>query len=91
MATTLAQLENEAESLREQINHHNYRYYVLDDPEITDAEYDHLMRRSNSSISSALIAFPSDNIMRRWRTAANSWLGAAPTRWVGESRVRISG
>src|SRR5215469_500632 len=41
----IAQLEAEAESLREQINHHNYRYYVLDDPEITDAEYDHLMRR----------------------------------------------
>src|SRR5713101_6656891 len=39
------QLETEAESLREQINHHNYRYYVLDDPEITDAEYDRLMRR----------------------------------------------
>jgi len=45
MATTLEQLEIEAESLREQINHHNYRYYVLDDPEITDAEYDRLMRR----------------------------------------------
>jgi DNA ligase (NAD+) len=42
---TLEQLEKEAESLREQINHHNYRYYVLDDPEITDAEYDRLMRR----------------------------------------------
>ncbi|HJU11324.1 MAG TPA: NAD-dependent DNA ligase LigA [Candidatus Binataceae bacterium] len=42
---TVAQLETEAESLREQINHHNYRYYVLDDPEITDAEYDRLMRR----------------------------------------------
>ena len=41
----LEQLESEAESLREQINHHNYRYYVLDDPEITDAEYDLLMRR----------------------------------------------
>jgi len=41
----LAQFEREAESLREQINHHNYRYYVLDDPEITDAEYDRLMRR----------------------------------------------
>ena len=26
--------------LREQINHHNYRYYVLDSPEISDAEYD---------------------------------------------------
>src|SRR5712692_10733393 len=45
MATSLQQLETETESLREQINHHNYRYYVLDDPAITDAEYDQLMRR----------------------------------------------
>ncbi|MDZ7662720.1 NAD-dependent DNA ligase LigA [Thiohalophilus sp.] len=30
--------------LREQIDYHNYRYYVLDDPEIPDAEYDRLMR-----------------------------------------------
>ena len=30
-------------ALREQINHHNYRYYVLDDPEIPDAEYDRTM------------------------------------------------
>lgn len=30
--------------LRGQINHHNYRYYVLDSPEISDAEYDLLMR-----------------------------------------------
>ena len=34
-----------AEKLREAINHHNYRYYVLDDPETSDAEYDELMRR----------------------------------------------
>lgn len=34
-----------AESLREQIRYHNYRYYVLDDPEISDAEYDALMRQ----------------------------------------------
>ncbi|MEJ5185565.1 MAG: NAD-dependent DNA ligase LigA [Candidatus Geothermincolales bacterium] len=33
-----------AEELREQINYHNYRYYVLDDPVITDEEYDALMR-----------------------------------------------
>jgi len=26
--------------LRAQIEHHNYRYYVLDDPEVSDAEYD---------------------------------------------------
>jgi DNA ligase (NAD+) len=29
--------------LREQIRHHEYRYYVLDDPEISDAEFDRLM------------------------------------------------
>jgi DNA ligase (NAD+) len=32
------------EQLREQIEHHNYRYYVLDDPEIPDARFDALMR-----------------------------------------------
>jgi DNA ligase (NAD+) len=42
---SLAHIEAEAEKLREQINHHNFRYHVLDDPEITDAEYDQLMRR----------------------------------------------
>ena len=30
--------------LRETINHHNYRYYVLDSPQISDAEYDALMK-----------------------------------------------
>ncbi|MCK4402863.1 MAG: NAD-dependent DNA ligase LigA [Dehalococcoidia bacterium] len=32
------------EELRGLINYHNYRYYVLDSPEISDAEYDELMR-----------------------------------------------
>jgi DNA ligase (NAD+) len=32
------------EELRKAINYHNYRYYVLDDPEISDAEYDALFR-----------------------------------------------
>ncbi|MFC1929991.1 NAD-dependent DNA ligase LigA [Chloroflexota bacterium] len=32
------------EKLRDQINHHNYLYYVLDSPEVSDAEYDRLMR-----------------------------------------------
>jgi DNA ligase (NAD+) len=30
-------------ALREQIENHNYRYYVLDDPSVSDAEYDKLM------------------------------------------------
>jgi len=33
-----------AQALREQIEHHNYQYYVLDQPEIPDAEYDRLFR-----------------------------------------------
>ncbi|HKV56103.1 MAG TPA: NAD-dependent DNA ligase LigA [Candidatus Binataceae bacterium] len=45
MAANLEQLEAQAEALREQINHHNYRYYVLDEPEVTDAEYDQLLRK----------------------------------------------
>ncbi|MBB6213951.1 DNA ligase (NAD+) [Anaerosolibacter carboniphilus] len=36
----LAKINN----LREQINHHNYRYYVLDTPEISDYAYDQLMK-----------------------------------------------
>lgn len=35
---------NRVKELRKQINHHNYRYYVLDSPEISDAEYDRLMQ-----------------------------------------------
>jgi len=33
-----------AAELREQLNYHNYRYYVLDNPEIPDAEYDRMLR-----------------------------------------------
>lgn len=33
-----------AAALRDRIRQHNYRYYVLDDPSVSDAEYDLLMR-----------------------------------------------
>ncbi|WP_294041928.1 NAD-dependent DNA ligase LigA [Thiolapillus sp.] len=39
-----ASIRARAEDLRRQIDYHNYRYYVLDDPEIPDSEYDRLMR-----------------------------------------------
>ena len=42
---TREQAEKEIETLRKQIHYHNYRYYVLDAPEISDAEYDRLFRR----------------------------------------------
>ncbi|MCP5449995.1 MAG: NAD-dependent DNA ligase LigA [Gammaproteobacteria bacterium] len=36
--------QHRAAWLRERLNWHGYRYYVLDDPEIPDAEYDRLFR-----------------------------------------------
>src|SRR5271154_4202031 len=41
---TVANSPTKIASLREQILHHEYRYYVLDDPEISDAAFDALMR-----------------------------------------------
>ncbi len=38
-------VEAEIEDLREKLHHHEHLYYVLDQPEISDAEYDRMMRR----------------------------------------------
>jgi len=38
-------IEKEIEKLRNDIRHHEYRYYVLDNPEISDFEFDQLMHR----------------------------------------------
>jgi len=35
----------EVEELRQKIRHHDYKYYVLDNPSISDKEYDDLMKR----------------------------------------------
>jgi len=39
----MADIHKRLRELRDQINYHNYRYHVLDDPVIADAEYDRLM------------------------------------------------
>ena len=31
-------------NLRQELHRHNYRYHVLDDPEVSDAEYDRMMK-----------------------------------------------
>ena len=76
----LEQLEGEAQSLREQLNHHNYRYYVLDDPEITDTEYDRLMRR----LEELEQAYPE----LRTRDSPTQRVGAAPSQEFGVVRHR---
>ena len=43
MATrTQKDVQKRLDELREEVNHHLYRYHVLDEPEISDAEYDRL-------------------------------------------------
>ena len=39
-----ASAEKKIQALVAEVNHHNYRYYVLGDPDIPDAEYDRLMQ-----------------------------------------------
>lgn len=39
-----SQIVQKVEDLRKALHRHNYRYYVLDDPEISDAEYDRMMQ-----------------------------------------------
>ena len=38
-------IESRINELKDEINYHNYRYYVLDDPELSDYEYDKLYRQ----------------------------------------------
>jgi DNA ligase (NAD+) len=40
----IAEAKQKINKLHELLNYHNHRYYVLDSPEISDAEYDKLMR-----------------------------------------------
>src|SRR5690606_19227965 len=44
MALSKGEAQKRIGELREELNRHNYLYYVLDQPEISDAEYDRLYR-----------------------------------------------
>jgi DNA ligase (NAD+) len=43
--TTEITMQQRVDQLREQVRYHQYRYYILDDPEISDAEFDALFRQ----------------------------------------------
>lgn len=45
MPTARKEIEKKIESLRDQIRHHEYRYFVVDDPEISDFEFDKLVEQ----------------------------------------------
>jgi len=43
-AATNPEIVKKIQDLKKRLHHHNHRYYVLDDPEISDSEYDRLMQ-----------------------------------------------
>ena len=45
MARAAQDVRQEVDRLRRELEHHDHRYHVLDDPEISDAEYDALFRK----------------------------------------------
>src|SRR6266550_2495758 len=48
MATAANDVQRRIDSLREKLRHHEHRYYVLDSPEISDAEFDRLINELKS-------------------------------------------
>ena len=74
-------LRKRAEELRKEINYHNYRYYVLDDPVVSDAQYDKLLRELQQIESDHPGLITPDSPTRR--------VGAAPLSEFGEVRHKI--
>lgn len=69
------------EELRTQLHHHNYLYYVLDTPEIADAEYDRLLRELQALEAQYPEAITPDSPTQR--------VGAEPLKAFGTVRHEL--
>jgi DNA ligase (NAD+) len=70
-----------ARELHAQLHEHNYRYYTKDDPLISDAEYDQLLRELQSLEAQYPELITTDSPARR--------VGAAPLKGFGEVRHEV--
>jgi DNA ligase (NAD+) len=77
----LNKLRSHADELRRELNEHNYRYYVLDAPVISDAQYDKLLRELQEIETTHPELLTPDSPTQR--------VGAAPSKAFGEVRHRI--
>ncbi|MFQ5518683.1 MAG: NAD-dependent DNA ligase LigA [Mariprofundus sp.] len=73
-------IRDDIQRLRSELNEHNYRYYVLDAPVISDAEYDQLLRRLEQLESELGEPVPADS---------PSQTVGAPVSHVFESREHL--
>ena len=62
----MQEVKNKILELREKINDHNYNYYVVDNPLISDIEYDTLLRELDQLETTYLIT-KSDQVAFNWR------------------------
>ena len=76
-----AEVRKRVEQLRKEIEHHNYLYYVLDQPEISDAEYDRLLRELQDLEARYPELITPDSPTQR--------VGAAPLKAFGEVRHEV--
>ena len=76
-----AELQQRLAELRREIEQHNYRYYILDEPQVPDAEYDRLMQQ----LRELEAAHP------EWVTADSPTqrVGTAPADEFAEVRHRV--
>jgi DNA ligase (NAD+) len=78
---SLKELEKRAKELRDLINYHNYLYYVLEKPEISDAEYDRLFRE--------LVELERKHPELRTPDSPTQRVGAPPSEKFAEHRHRV--
>jgi DNA ligase (NAD+) len=77
----MSSVQQQIQALRDQINHHNYRYYVLDEPEVPDAEYDRLLRELEALEAKHPELITMDSPTQR--------VGAEPLKAFGEVRHAV--
>jgi DNA ligase (NAD+) len=78
---TGSRLRKRVAELRQQIDYHNYRYYVLDSPVIADAEYDRLLRELQELEAQHPELITPDSPTQR--------IGAKPSAAFGEVSHRV--
>ena len=76
-----ADAQARAAELHQQLHHHNHLYYVLDNPEIPDAEYDRLLRELQQLESAYPKLLSPDSPTQR--------VGGEPLRAFGEVRHEV--
>lgn len=74
-------IKDQVIQLREKINEHNYRYYVLNDPAVSDAEYDSLFKKLKQFEAANPELITSDSPTQR--------VGAAPLKEFSEVRHAV--